>query len=94
MKFIFLKNGHVGNDSQSNHSIQQTNRTDMQSFVAYLGPNKILSFSNFWIFIVYLYSKERNNIFEANNTKLMLSMIQGNATEFFTLLTILIITPR
>ena len=46
-KFIFLKNGHVGNDSQSNHSIQQTNRTDMQSFVAYLGPNKILSFSNF-----------------------------------------------
>ena len=47
MKFIFLKNGHVGNDSQSNHNIQQTNRTDMQSFVAYLGPNKILSFSNF-----------------------------------------------
>ena len=76
MKFIFLKNGHVGNDSQSNHSIQQTNRIDMQSFVAYLGPNKILSFSNFWIFIVYLYSNERNNIFEANNTKLMLSMIQ------------------
>ena len=47
MKFIFLKNGHVGNDSRSNHNIQQTNRTDMQSFVAYLGPNKILSFSNF-----------------------------------------------
>ena len=68
MKFIFLKNGHVGNDSQSNHSIQQTNRTDMQSFVAYLGPNKILSFSNFWIFIVYLYSNERNNI-QNYNTK-------------------------
>ena len=94
MKFIFLKNGHVGNDSRSNHNIQQKSRTDMQSFVAYLGPNKILSFSNFWIFIVYLYSNERNSIFEANNTKLMLSMIQGNATEFFTLLTILIITPR
>ena len=47
MKFIFLKNGHVRNDSRSNHNIQQTNRTDMQSFVAYLGPNKILSFSNF-----------------------------------------------
>ena len=47
MKFIFLKNDHVGNDSQSNHNIQQTSRTDMQSFVAYLGPNKILSFSNF-----------------------------------------------
>ena len=47
MKFIFLKNDHVGNDSRSNHNIQQTSRTDMQSFVAYLGPNKILSFSNF-----------------------------------------------
>ena len=47
MKFIFLKNDHVGNDSQSNHNIQQTSRTDMQSFVAYLEPNKILSFSNF-----------------------------------------------
>ena len=47
MKLIFLKNGHVWNDSQSNHNIQQTNRTDLQSFVAYLGPNKILSFSNF-----------------------------------------------
>ena len=47
MKFIFLKNGHVWNDSQSNQNIQQTNRTDLQSFVAYLGPNKILSFSNF-----------------------------------------------
>ena len=44
---MLLKNCHVGNGSQSKHNIQQTKRTSVQSYAAYLGPNKILLSSNF-----------------------------------------------
>ena len=75
--FVLLKNCHVGNDSQSKHNIQQTKRTSVQSYAAYLGP-----FVKFLKFYCYEYTNERTNIFKAKNAKLILSTTQGNANEF------------
>ena len=86
---MLLKNCHVGNDSQSKHNIQQTKRTSVQSYAAYLGP-----FVKFLKFYCYEYTNERTNIFNAKNTKLILmsSYLTYNPTDYLALLLIQLVT--